>query len=713
MNREDMTQFCVRAAQWFLCASFFSPLVLVSGFFFPYIVPKTIFFQLAVECALFFYVLLWVLDKRYAPKFDMLTKAVLVFFSVWALAGICGANPMRSFFGTYERMLSVVNMAHFIALYIIARAVFARPRDWLFAFRAFIGVSVLVSAYGVGQKLGLPWLYHTGIDRIDSTVGNAAFLAAYLMFAVFFALVLLVRDEHRSWHGWYAASIALNGAIIYLTGTRGAALGIVIGILFLGVAYAFRPARSSSEAGRVDVWWWGAALTLMVIALLVLETHNGGIGASLKRFTSVSLADTTVQTRILSYSTSWKGFLARSLLGWGPENYNLAFDKFYNPKLYPTENWFDHAHNIVFDMLTEAGAAGFLTYFFLVGYLALLILKRSRSAQNHYWPRMILFALLVSYMVQNLFVFDSLVTYLPFFLLCAYIGSGFLLGAKEAPKAHQEKILHTPVPNIGIWLLIVFLAGAYWMNVRPALASYWAARALSVGAGGDVLSSRDDFKIALSFSNFGKDEIRGKLADFASSVLDGTTDENAKKEISAYTIDEMQKSLKESPLDFRNYIYLSTYLSGNYDTLSSYGIPALDIADKTLAKAQPLGPDKPALYVEWGKVKFIKKDYIGAAQMFARTLELSPTITDVQFKLAMSYHRAGRDDEAFRIYNQIAEKGVALSADDYAYLAIGFWDSGDMAKAVAAAQKAAELDPSLKDQSDRFIRDILSGAHAK
>src|SRR3990170_3845947 len=144
MNREESKLFFSWMVRIFIWASFFSPLIVGGSFYFPYIVPKTVFFQVVIELALFFYLLLVVLDKKYTPKLDGLALAVLSFFGVYVLASVFGVNPARSFFGTYERMLSVVNLAHFIALFFMARAVFTGARDWLWTFRAFLTPAVLV-----------------------------------------------------------------------------------------------------------------------------------------------------------------------------------------------------------------------------------------------------------------------------------------------------------------------------------------------------------------------------------------------------------------------------------------------------------------------------------------------------------------------------------------------------------------------------------------
>jgi len=42
---------------------------------------------------------------------------------------------------------------------------------------------------------------------------------------------------------------------------------------------------------------------------------------------------------------AWEGVKEKPLLGWGQENFNLVFNKYYEPSLYGQEVWFDRVHN--------------------------------------------------------------------------------------------------------------------------------------------------------------------------------------------------------------------------------------------------------------------------------------------------------------------------------------------------------------------------------
>lgn len=705
MNREEVKQFCLKGARGCLLAALFSPLIVGASFYFPYIVPKTLFFQLMVEGALFFWTLLLALDRTYAPTFNVLSKAVLLFFGVFVFAAALGVNPARSFFGTYERMLSVVNFAHFVAFYFIARSVFLDARDWLLFFRTFVGVSILVSLYGVGQKLGWEMLYHPGIDRVDSTIGNAAFVAGYLMFAVAFALLLWMRDPHPVFRWCALGSVPLNLAVMFFTGTRGAALGLCAGILVFFAACAVKP-KTAAISKSALAWGIGAVCGAALVAAL-LAAQGGGIYETARRFTSISFAHGTVQTRILSIQTGWEGFLARPVLGWGPENYNYVFDKYYNPKLYPAESWFDHAHNIFFDIADTMGVLGLAVYALLLLSLAYLMLRGVRVTAGAYWERMLLFSLVAAYFAQNIFVFDSLVTYLPFFMVLAYAGAGFPLGrGNEREKEKKERLFANPAPKVAVWLLPLFVAMVWWVNVRPAAAAFFTVQALKTPPE-EARIAIDYFKKALSWSNFGRHEIRGKLADYAGEALvnENVRDASVKREVVEYTIGEMEKTLKEHPKDFRGYIYFATFLAGNHELLAPFGVPAVDRADEILAQAEPLGPRKPPLWLQWGRVKSLKKEHDKAVEYLERAVALNPDVNDTKLKLGLALQDAGRGKEALELYRAFLYEGD-YDWNTYVQVAQGLANLNAPKDAEAAARKAVEKNAELKEESERFIQKL-------
>lgn len=714
MTREELKQFYLYATKAFVFLSLFSPLVVSAYFFFPFIVPKTIFFQIAASCALLFYVLLVSCDRSYVPKFDLLTKSIVGLLGVWVLAAALGENPTRSFFGSYERMLSVVNFAHFVALFVIMRAVFSSLKEWLVLFRVFIGVSIVVALYGIGQKLGFSFLYHANIDRIDSTIGNAAFLGGYAIFAIFFALFALARDTHTWFRVVYIAAIPLNILMIYFSGTRGAAVGLFAGLLCLAVAYALRLKGSFSFPSGY-VWKTVSVAMIVLFAVFLLEKGSGGLFKSFQRFSSVSLSDTTVQTRILAARTSIDGFLARPVLGWGPENYNLVFDKYYNPKLYPTENWFDHAHNIVFDIATTTGVIGLFAYLFLLSVLCARIIAYMCASPERYFGGAIIGALMVAYVAQNLFVFDSLVTYLPFFMVCALAGAVFHVQAIVPAFGNKKDVRQDPAPPSPALLLVLvpmFAGMVYWVDVRPAMAAYHAVAGFSVPAEYAFVAT-DHFDRAVRYSNFGREEIRGKVIEYVSDVIQSEavgTDAEAGKRLAEYAIMEMEKGIADEPMNFRNYLYFANFLGNNYEALHAYGIPVAEKANAALMTAEPLAPQKPLLYVQWGRIRTIQGDAEGAVMMFEKAVALNPAVIEPKMRLAAAYRRAGEKEKALAQYREVAGMSDEGGAQIYIDLAVGFASVEAWDEAIAATERAMTLDEALVEEGTRYLQALRAKA---
>lgn len=701
-------RFYLNAVRAFIFITLFSPLVISGEFYFPFIVVKTIFFQIAVECALFFYILLCVSDSRYVPKFDALAKSLCAFFSVYVLASMLGMDPARSFLGTYERMLGVVNLTHFIIFFFIVKSVFTTGKDWLVLLRVFLGVSVLLSLYGVLQKIGSTWsfVYHANIDRIDATIGNSAFVAGYLIFALFFALLILAKDTNAYSRYFAFFSLALNTVIIYFTGTRAAVLALGMGFALLCAAYLFKkdiPAQTKKNT----ILSFAGVVVFILVAVFLLAGKEGAV-QYYKRFTSISLSDATVKTRILAAKSSWEGFMAHPLLGWGPENYNLVFDKYYNPKIYPMENWFDHAHNIFFDIATTMGVAGLAAYFFLIGHLVWKGISRLRSQKEEFWVGMLIAVLVVTYFIQNLFVFDSLVTYLPLMLVLAFASAGFPLSLASPAKQKdgKEKKNSNPSFRIAVMSLPVLILVMYFSSIRPALGSYFTVQALKAeDASADEAIA--NFSTAIGYSSFGRHEIRGKIIDYTVSYLyhnQNSREEDGKK-LAVYTMQEMEKTIQEAPLDFRNYLYYADYLGQERDVLGKAGVDALRRADDLLKMAQPLGPDKQILYLQWARIKLGQGDYTGALAFLKKLEQMTPGLLEVQIKSAYAYSKLGEPQNALPIYYALLSR-QGLVVQDYIEIAVGLAGAGDKKGAIAAAQKIMELDPTMKEKAQNFISSL-------
>ena len=216
-----------------LYAAPFLALIFIQGFYYPFIITKTVFFRLIMQFGLSLYLLLLALNyKKYKPRFNLALILVIIFFFVQLAAAIFGLDFYKSFWSDFERMEGVISLIY-LAAYLFLLQVFLRSRkDWLFYVRLILISSVLVSLYGLAQKFNILPVFEAGIGRVTSTIGNAAFLAGYLLVAIGLGIYYYFNEARENYKYLTLAATGLNLVVLLLTSTRGAILGLAAGILF-------------------------------------------------------------------------------------------------------------------------------------------------------------------------------------------------------------------------------------------------------------------------------------------------------------------------------------------------------------------------------------------------------------------------------------------------------------------------------------------------
>ncbi|MCX6791216.1 MAG: hypothetical protein NTV62_03445, partial [Candidatus Gribaldobacteria bacterium] len=195
--------------------------------------------------------------------------------------------------------------------------------------------------------------------------------------------------------------------------------GLVVGLgvwLIIGSWKVSRFVKITKNIGRAIL---ALATIVFVVCLVLLFLPNNPIHNLFGQMGG--------NARFVNWSIAQQGFLERPITGWGPENYILAFPKFFNSCLFIPgecggEIWFDRAHNIIMDNLVTAGLVGSLTYLgiFIVAFvfLALAYLKYKRVS---IWEFAVFTAVLISYFLQNLTVFDMATSLMMFAVILAFI----------------------------------------------------------------------------------------------------------------------------------------------------------------------------------------------------------------------------------------------------------------------------------------------------
>ncbi len=420
-----MERFYLKAIKIGIIIALFTPLVLVP-IFGPVGLAKTIFFRVIIEVVFCFWIFLILLNRQYLPKRNILFWAVIVFFGISILATCFSANPMRSFWGTLDRNEGLITHLHLLGFFVVLTSIFKEKRDWLKLLKFCVGISFLVSVTAVVQKLTSLTFYGTGGGRVTGTMGNPDFLAPYLVLNIFLGLFLIWVCKKNLWRGIWLGIALFNFSILILTHSRGGWLGMTAGGLILGF-YLFKPIIKILASKKILV-----ILLLFIFAFSLFILFNQDrfkfLGENIiisKLVQTISSPSTKV--RPASWNIAVEGWKERPILGWGQEMYIYTYDKHLKAayfKYYDFERLsFDRAHSMVFDTLATTGILGLLSYLALF-IIALYILLNWKS-EFFRLGAIILFSMLIAHFVQNLFIFETITSYLVFFLILGFISNNF------------------------------------------------------------------------------------------------------------------------------------------------------------------------------------------------------------------------------------------------------------------------------------------------
>jgi len=227
----------------------------------------------------------------------------------------------------------------------------------------------LVSFIALGQHLNWSWLLESsGGVRLASTLGNAGYVAGYLIFNIFFGLILFFFKESKylSWfRAYYVLGILLQIFVVFNTLTRGGIIALGFSVFVLICYFVFYHSRSNKLIRNSGI----AVLILIAIfsGLLFLNKEANWVKENnvLERLTSISPKAVTAQNRLMTWNSAYQGFKEKPIIGYGYENFYQVFDKYFNAKIYRHAGsvvWFDRAHNMVFDRLITGGINWFYFY---------------------------------------------------------------------------------------------------------------------------------------------------------------------------------------------------------------------------------------------------------------------------------------------------------------------------------------------------------------
>ena len=494
------------------------PIIVTPGTFNPFLLGKALYAWGVIEVIVAMWAILALSDPTYRPPRSWVLAAFGGYVAVCFLSAVFGVNFSRSLWGDSLRFVGWWNMAHWFCFSVVAVSVIRPGKAWRSLLHWNLVVAFVISLIALAQVYGGVGTPADG--RVHATIGNPSYLAAIIMVTTLTAAGFLASSflstigpehptpvrrssrpanrrvlgvEKNSWwsslvsqlvlrRGFWAATAVLGLWVLVLTGTRGALIGLVGGAVAMPVTLAIfgnRKALRSAILAAAGVMAGLAVLFAVDQSPYVSLQPASPETTTFSRMMSTTGDESSLVIRLKLIEVAIRGFLDRPLLGWGPDLFPLVFDRFADASLYEygtSHN--DQPHNKVVEELATTGILGTTMYAALWTVLVWAIVRRRREPQEEIVAYAILGALF-AYFIQNLFLFDTVVTLLQFTLLVSWVASQerAIPNDKNEHPTNQKKRgapastrLHA-VPGVQITaiLLVVALLGAalYFLNYLP------------------------------------------------------------------------------------------------------------------------------------------------------------------------------------------------------------------------------------------------------
>jgi tetratricopeptide (TPR) repeat protein len=320
----------------------------------------------------------------------------LALIVVYLLSTLVSVTFRVSLLGSYQRLQGTYTTFSYLVIFFAIAANLRKPAQIERLITTVALVSLPIGLYGILQRYKIdpiPWGGDVS-ERIASNMGNSIFVAAYLIMAFPFTMSRVLKsfkailnEENQVFpevvRGTiYVFTAAIQVIALYMSGSRGPALGWMISTVFMLLL--------------LSRFWRKRWITHLIIGvgvaalafLVVFNLPNGPLeslkeSSAIGRFGSL-LDEQSNSAKVRQYI--WEGAvklflphdpiqypdgsqdtfnIIRPLLGYGPESMYVAYNPFYPPLLGTVEKRNaspDRSHNETWDSLIITGIAGLLVY---------------------------------------------------------------------------------------------------------------------------------------------------------------------------------------------------------------------------------------------------------------------------------------------------------------------------------------------------------------
>ena len=630
--------------QWALLAPAFIPLVYVDLFFYPLVAPKAFFFRIAITVAILSITYLAIKGKGlYMERLrSMWAWIPLILLIVAYVTSYVGIDFYHSFWSVFDRSAGLLALTYGTSYLYLLLLTVSKEFVWKF-FTLTAGVASIVAAYAIVQWIGntsgiaFPGILDTS-GRIGATIGNAAFLAGYLGLTLFITLIVAKKSVKYEEY-WFAAALVQIIAIV-LAATRGTMLAL---IAVFGIAIIYTALKGEGRTKKIAIGGLVASLIVTGGFFTFREEIQKIPFEPIARIAQISPQDATTSSRLFVWENTFKAALERPFTGYGAEHIDYVFDGFYNAQDI-VEQWFDRSHNLYLDYLIQYGVFGLLLFILFITQLFRFAFATRK--EDEFTGNMLLL-LVGTYVLQSIFVFDTINTLVILFPLFAF---GFIHSTEQAKDTFGTKSVLSVVAVISI-------IGVYFSVFQPAYAN------LQLGSSYlqhvvDVQEYETSFEKGLAGNSF----VDLEFGYQAYSMYTGRQQNllSGEDKIIAYSVAKniLEKNAEKYPYDARTLVYL-----GHVIEARPLGVPYnLEENEKILFDSLALSPSRAQAYYMLANIYISKGNalsgtekevwYTKATDIVEEYRVRAPKIAEPYFVLAELYRVTGNTQKAEELFEE-------------------------------------------------------------
>ncbi|MCL5004462.1 MAG: O-antigen ligase family protein, partial [Patescibacteria group bacterium] len=653
---------------------------------------------------------------------NFLSIFLFLFFISLIISAIFAVNPYRAFWGDLERGEGLFGFLHFFAFLIMSIAIFEK-KDWLNFFKISLGVGFIVIFYAFLQYFGaknFPFLFISE-ERPISFIGNPAFLATHMFFVMIFAIVVFFGNSSKIfkplnfetfkllfWRYFSLLIIPLSAITIFLTATRGAILGLLVGVFALLIYFVFKSFKPLNFKTFKHLNFIPLSLLILIIIFSAFFwfTRDAAIWQKipglnrLAQTATMDKSDASTQFRLMTWKLSWEAFKEKPIFGWGQENYLTAYQKYYNPDyaIYG-ESWLDRAHNKIFDLLVMQGIFGLLAYLGIFASVIYVLFKKDGLMTKF------IVAALIGYFVQNLFVMDQIVSDIMFFAVLGYAISFKSLNSEILKTLNFEtlKLLNfkTIVLRLaGLILIIILGYSLYSYNYIPYIQAKTFGEAKKIDQASLI---EEKLKQASQPYNFSQFNLRAHIVDYFYDNQPYVFQAEKYKPLFDSFIGLIDEAAGKEPYDIRMFIrktQMSQSMAINYPELYKE-------AEESMRKAIELAPNRQELYYNLAFTLLGQKKFQEAVEVSQKAVELSPNVARAHYHLAFVLAVIGPQYADKIIYEmEFAEKlspnFEGLRDNDHNIIALVYSRLGQLDKVAEIVKRSIDMRLPIRFLSDYY-----------